>query len=348
MARDRWRTIGLIAGFWALEAVYSAAQVVYRTAGSEKPWPWSRALWSESVYAYMGALLTPGILWLVRRYPLERKTWARWICIQLAGASVFAGVMKINWDLVGGLSRAAYLYQGFTVDRLLRSVMMAYDLGFVLYWGIVLTLLAAEYYRRFQESRVQLERAQLQALRTQLDPHFLFNTLHGISELVHEDPEGAERMIAGLSELLRRSLDSSSEAEVPLREEIGFLTLYLDIEKTRFDDRLIVHLRIAKDTESAMVPSLILQPLVENAIRHGISHRLTGGRVEVAAERTEGGLMLSVWNNGNGLAPELIEGIGLSSVRGRLEKLYGERQRFELKSVEGGVEARVLIPYGAN
>ncbi|MEZ5354247.1 MAG: histidine kinase [Bryobacteraceae bacterium] len=356
---DRYRTAGLIAAFWTLEALYSAAQVVYRTSWSEKPWAWSEALRSEFCYAWLGACLTPAILWLARRYPIDRRQGLGRVAIHLGAATVFATVMKLQWDVTNGKITPYWISKGVSLERLMQSVVQAYDLGFVLYWGILLAILAAVFYGRYQQSRLEsaqlqteLVQAQLQALRAQLDPHFLFNTLHGVSELVHSDPVAAERMIAGLSELLRRSLDTAALPAVPLREELAFLEIFLDIERTRFEDRLDVRFDIAPETEDALVPGMILQPLVENAIRHGIGGRIGGGAVTVRA-RMSGALteatatvVLTVLDDGDGLparAPR--EGIGLRSVRGRLERLHGAESRFTLEATPHGTEARIEIPY---
>jgi LytS/YehU family sensor histidine kinase len=358
---NRLRAGATIAGFWTLEAIYSSAQVVYRTSWSEKPWPWADALRSEFAYAWLGALLTPVILLLSRRYPIDRSRAFSRIALHLLAATAFAFVMKLQWDITNGVVHPSWTSKGLTVDRLLQTVIPAYDLGFVLYWGILLSILAADFYSRYQQSRIEsaqlqteLVQSQLHALRAQIDPHFLFNTLHGISELVHSDPVVAERMIAGLSELLRRSLDSAGTVEVTLAEEVAFLEIFLDIERTRFENRLDAALEIDPQSRNALVPAMALQPLVENAIRHGVGRRKTGGRILVrsalagtsGSERT---LILSVIDNGDGPLPSnlLREGVGLRSVRGRLVRLHGPASRFRLERTHEGTEARIEIPYRA-
>ncbi|MEZ5401733.1 MAG: histidine kinase [Bryobacteraceae bacterium] len=357
---SRSRTAGLIVAFWTVEAIYSAAQVVYRTSISEKPWSWPDALQSEFAYAWLGAALTPAIVWLAKRYPIDRHGAISRIGLHILAGAVFTTVMKLQWDLTNGVMTPSWITKGVTANRVLQSIAAAFDLGFVLYWGIVLAILAAGFYSRFRESEVesarlqtQLVQAQLHALRAQLQPHFLFNTLHGISELVHSDPLAAERMIAGLSELLRRSLDSANAAEVPLEEELAFLEIFLEIERTRFDDRLITRFEIVPETRDALVPAMILQPLVENAIRHGFARRLGGGSVTIRSALTRGrdgspGLELVVRDDGCGVPPdaESREGVGLRSVRGRLQHLHGEASRFTLFNASGGgAEARIELPY---
>jgi len=352
--RGWWRTAGWIVLFWALEALYSSAEVVYRSSFSKEPYPWSKALVSEFTYACFGALLSPALLWLARRFPVGGRVWFRRVLLHLAAGTVFACALKVLWDLLVPAVRPPYLAGPFSWRDFLWSMAVYYDGGMVFYAIIVLAVFAGIYYKQYEQSLVeaaqlqtQLVQAQLAALRAQLDPHFLFNTLHSISELVHADPEGAEQMIARLSTLLRHSLESSHRPEVPLGEELGFLRLYLDIEKARFDERLRIRYDVAPAAEQALVPTLILQPLAENAIRHGISKSVAGGEIGVGAKRV--GDRLTVWirDNGAGLPDQVPprEGVGLRTARGRLTRLYGGGCRFELKQMDPGAEVRFEIPF---
>jgi LytS/YehU family sensor histidine kinase len=194
----------------------------------------------------------------------------------------------------------------------------------------------------------QLAQAQLQSLKMQLHPHFLFNALHSISELIHSDPLAAERMVVGLSDLLRRSLANSSTLEVPLRSELELTELYLEIEKMRFDERLSVEIRVTDETRDALVPNLILQPLVENAIKHGISRRPGQGRLVIESDRSGDILVITIRDNGAGLDTEkgpIVEGVGLTTTRARLAKLYGTRQSFHFLRRPGGTEAVMKLPF---
>jgi LytS/YehU family sensor histidine kinase len=232
-----------------------------------------------------------------------------------------------------------------------------FHLELIVYGMILGVGYAFSYYRRFRERELrttqlesQLAQAELQALRMQLQPHFLFNTLNGIAGLVRDQKNrAAVSMIAGLSDLLRHTLQNAGKQEVPLREELEFLELYLDIQQMRFPDRLKVQMQIAPEALDAQVPNLMLQPLVENAIRHGIAERAAAGTVGVSARRENGQLELKVYDDGPGLQPkqrpEESAGIGLSNTRARLEQLYGERYRFDVQNrAEGGVEAIIRIP----
>ena len=225
----------------------------------------------------------------------------------------------------------------FTFTKMLRSVFYYSDMGSVLYVSIVLMHNAMDYYHRYQESMVnsarlqaELARAQVQSLRMQLHPHFLFNTLNSISALVQEDPEAAETMIARLSDLLRMALENPAAQEVPLSQELKFVNLYLEIERTRFEDRLQVEFDIDSDALDALVPYMVLQPLVENAIRHGIANRTASGLIQISAKRHGRDLFLKVADNGSGVPASrllsLKEGVGLTATRGRLERLYGSSQ----------------------
>jgi two-component sensor histidine kinase len=228
-------------------------------------------------------------------------------------------------------------------------------LGLCVLVGASIVAGALALYRRDREREVQssrlaseLARAQLQVLEMQLQPHFLFNTLNSIMILIGKDPRMAEQTISRLADILRRSLDRGAVQEVTLREEIGFLDRYLDIERVRFGDRLTVERRLAPGVDDALVPTMLLQPLVENAIRHGVSARRGPARIEIDAARENGSLLLHVRDNGVGLkGTEVVTmGIGLSNTRERLRQLYGDRQQLRLESIpEGGVDVQVVIPF---
>jgi LytS/YehU family sensor histidine kinase len=270
---------------------------------------------------------------------------------------VFAALTKTLWELIASPPDSAFLQ--FTWQKLFRSIVYTSDTGVLLYWMIILVEHSSVYYKRYQNGllnagrlQTELARAQLQSLKMQLHPHFLFNTLHTISALVHEDPERAERTISRLSELLRLFLATSTIHEVSLREELRILDLYLEIERTRFEDRLSVHCDVPSELRDAMVPNLVLQPLVENAIRHGVARKSGPGWISIAAEKYGETLVLRVTDNGEGLhshqengrRPE--SGKGLAITRGRLESLYGTDQSLVLRDVQtGGAEVRITMPF---
>ena len=304
------------------------------------------------------AFLTIPIIRLSRSYPIERLLSVRSLVLYPAvglflvmiDIAIHTGAMKaFPWP---GEQPRTYL-------QMLASMMQwMYLQQFIVYAGIVGVVHASDYYKKFRERELhtaelqrQLSEAQLQALQMQLQPHFLYNTLHTISSLVR-DHQGkmAVNMIARLSELLRYTLEHVHEQTVPLKKEAEFLERYLEIERTRFSDRLIVKMELGKETLSALVPSLILQPLVENAIRHGVARKTTKGTLTVRSRQEGGLLLLEVINTGTRLAKDWEQrtkaGVGIKNTRSRLQQLYGELQTFTLSEPAGrSVCASISIPF---
>jgi LytS/YehU family sensor histidine kinase len=224
-----------------------------------------------------------------------------------------------------------------------------------MYWFIVLINYAFASYKLYREGELrtaqlqtELMEAQLQALKTQLHPHFLFNTLNAISVLIQKSPESAQKMLTRLSDLLRITLDNGGVQEVALKDELDFLDRYVQIQQVRFGDRLEVKMEIDSNALNANVPNLILQPLVENAIEHGVAKRSGLGTIRISAKRTDNRVRMEVQDNGIGVqnGNGKKDGVGLSNTRARLIQLYGEQQRFDLMTpAEGGTIATVEIPY---
>ena len=230
-------------------------------------------------------------------------------------------------------------------------------LSLQIYWAVVGVWSAYNYYRKYRERELQtsqlearLAQSRLQVLKMQLHPHFLFNALNAISELIHRDPDAADRMLTDLSDLLRMSFENLEVQEVSLKQELEFLHKYIEIEQMRFHDRLVVEMQIAPETLDATVPNMILQPIVENAIKHGISPRASGGRIDIEATRANGHLEIKVQDNGLGIpfgdTEHLPEGVGLSNTRRRLRHLYGEKHKFSITSTGAqGVIVGLEIPF---
>ena len=315
--------------------------------------------WDPIGYAvtewYLWALLCPIIFLVARRYPLTGTTWSRrlpvylltWMACHLVIVSAYI-VLERQWGTATIKSMPLN-----TVILLYVTKRIAFSL--LVFTAIVVVAHTIDLYQRFRERErralqleTQLTRAQLEALKNQLHPHFLFNTLNTISALIHRDVEAADRVVSRLGDLLRLSLQGG-EQEVSLGKELSFLQHYLDIQHTRFQDRLTFVQDVAPDTLDAMVPSLILQPLVENAVRHGIEPRSTPGLITIHAHRHNGRLLLEVRDNGPGvqqLKTTGCAGIGLSNTRARLEQLYGAEHRFLFENLpEGGVRVGMELPF---
>ncbi len=310
-------------------------------------------------YWYAWAALVPGILWLARRYRFGRNTWKRAAAAHALGVLLFTFLhavltvtCRVPISAAFGASRPLSWWSSFQ-----ELFFLNFDWEMMTYWAVVGLSHALDFHRESQEQRLaaaqlgtRLAEARLQSLQSQLHPHFLFNTLHTISALMHRDTEAADAMLARLSDLLRLSLDRISTQQVTLKEEMDFLQKYIEIERTRFGDRLEVRIDIEPETLDASVPNLLLQPLVENAIRHGIAQKVGGGLLEIKAAREENDLCLLVRDTGPGLSAATLSalntGVGLSNTRSRLEELFPDRHLFEFQEPpEGGLAVRIRIPF---
>jgi len=348
--QQRWGKWLLGLGFWTLIGLSFAFQFHISSANAGLEVTWKQAVGYSLGDWYMFALLSIPVVRLARRFDFE--SGHRWgsLAVHLPASLAFslvymvlrAGVWRWQSDKSYGEAFQALLVK-------------TWHFNLLFYWVVVAVSQAFDYYRKYRERElraVELEKrlaqAKLQALQMQLNPHFLFNSLHSISALIHQNADAADRMIVRLSDLLRAALESSDTQEVSLQEELGILQRYLEIEKIRFGDRLTVKTEVGPDALDAQVPNLILQPLVENAIRHGIEPRAKPGCIELRAHREAGVLTLEVCDNGAGLPDQApsAEGVGLSNTRARLQTLYGEAHGFELRAApEGGLLVRLTIPY---
>jgi two-component system LytT family sensor kinase len=355
-----WLKWAIISGFWILFGILNGTQLFLGVRLEGFPISFWRAFGTDFLGWLIWIPATAIVLALGRRFPVERETWWRVLPIHLISsllisAAHFAFVTVLYRALLPfGPPRRPQPFLEMFSGRAISQV----HLDLLIYGAIIGVSYAVSYYFRFREREFrasqlenQLVQAQLQTLKMQLQPHFLFNTLNGIAGLVRDSRnKDAVDMLAGLSDLLRYTLENAGKQEVPLKEELEFLELYLDIQQMRFSDRLQVEMHVEPDVLDALVPNLILQPLVENAIRHGISRRAAAGVVGVSAQRDNGSLRLRIYDDGLGLKRDdgsaTVEGVGLSNTRARLAQLYGDRQRFSLNERPGGgVEAVIVIPF---
>jgi two-component system LytT family sensor kinase len=343
----------IIVGAWTVVAVVSASQWYAFRLSSGHPAPWLPALYDNLASCWLWAAFTPAIVWLARRYPLDRGRWPRTVPLHLLFALGFAAL-----DVVVDLALDPWLSPGGPARPFLSTFFGTSFINLFSYAAVVAVACAVDFHSLFVERRLaasrlegELTAARLQALEMQLRPHFLFNTLHTVASLVRagRNPD-AVRTIAGLSDLLRTALRRDGATEVPLRDELAFVERYLAIEQIRFQDRLVARIVADPAVLEALVPNLILQPLVENAIRHGVERRSAPGRITVAVGRRSETLVLQVEDSCAGALPSASAttggGIGLSNTRARLHQLYGERQRFHLAATDdGGALAVVELPY---
>ena len=318
---------------------------------------WQRAMTINFSFYYVWALLAPVVLWLRKRYRFERKKWHKALLVHIPTSLTIAVLQLLLAEWVWNIVREEPL----SIYETFRAIEFTFAFNFqtntLAYWMILGFGYTLEYYRQFRDRELraslleaQLVKANLQALKMQLQPHFLFNTLNSISSLMHKNVEDADRVLARLGDLLRYSLETEGMQEVSLRNELDFLQRYLEIEKVRYGNRLNVRIAAAEGVLNAKVPNLILQPLVENAVRYGVGGRRTGGKIEIVASRSDDMLDLVVKDDGPGLqygpSGELTEGVGLHNTRSRLEQLYGENHEFRLKNGVGrGLEVQLRIPY---
>lgn len=359
--RRSWgRRLGLYLLGWTGVGLLFASPMFIFPSIEKTPVPWTMVS-SEMLRWYLWGLFVPLMLWQARRFPLERGPGAKFawnlgtnVVLTLAGSFFYSIIDVLKREVMAAilLKQAPNFAPSSEWITVISWGAEYHVMTYVCMLAVVHALL---YYDKLREREVktsrleaQLTMARLEVLKTQLHPHFLFNTLNAISALMHRDVDAADRMIALLSDLLRLSLDQDSRHQVPLKDELSFLDRYLKIEKIRFRDRLRVEMDIEDECLSAQVPRLILQPLVENSVRHGLAMLSSAGRLGVRARRKGDRLVVSVFDDGPGLpksgAPER-EGVGLANTRARLQQIYGGQHEFALINLDRGLEVRLEIPF---
>ncbi len=355
-----WRRAALLFGGWTLVGlIFAFVSYASAISGNARRFGFSDALGMNLIYFYVWGFFSLLIFRFSRRFPIEfRPIKVRNLLFHFPALLLFAGVhsvihLAIFWSFTSrpkrefpSLSDFYRVYFGleFYTDLIIAALIIAAAHALLYYQDLRASQLEQA------SLKTQLAQAQFRALKMQLHPHFLFNTLHSISSLVLEDPPKANSMIARLGDFLRLTLESFDQQLVTLKEETEFLRCYFEIEQVRFGDRLTVTFEIEPVTLSARVPHLILQPVVENAVQHAIAPRATRGHINIEAKRHNSSLRLEVKDNGPGIASngDLLgkEGVGLSNVRARLNQLYGPDFRLELTNrKDGGLAVLMEIPF---
>jgi two-component system, LytTR family, sensor kinase len=350
----RWPLVLLVA---TMLSIVSSVLAVQFTLSMGKPATnWRSIVVLNFSYWYVWALFTPAIVWLSQHFRLERQSLLLAIVIHVPGVALFSfahiAVMgAVQWWLAATAGRSLSWWL-----EVKRSTLQNFDWEMMTYWAIAGLSHAVLYYRESRDRAVrasQLEtrliEAQMATLQQQLQPHFLFNTLHAISTLMHRDVEAADRTLMSLSDLLRMTLENVGQQEVTLQAELDFVSKYLEIERTRFADRLIVTFNIDPVALDSLVPSLLLQPLVENAIKHGVAKKAGAGHIEISARNQHGKLWIEIRDDGAGLSESglaaLQKGIGVSTTRARLQHQFGADFRFEFHRQEPGVAVVIAVPW---
>ena len=341
---------------WSIPAAIGSVVFYVRQLQEGMPWSWVDAVLYVSPFWLLWALLTPFVLRLGARWPLDVPHGWRNALLHVSLA-LLVGALHLFVALLVMRSTAPEPPR-YELLQAFRFFVGAYlEFEFLLYWAILGTGYLVHYYTRDRmnalrtaQLEAQLAQAHLDALKVQLQPHFLFNTLHSISALMDEDLEQARRMLVRLGDLLRMTLETRGAHEVPMQQELESTELYLDIERVRFPEQLEVEMLVDPEALEALVPSLVLQPLVENAIRHGVAPLQERGRVTVTAKRKNDSLLLQVIDNGAGAESRISgdgrTGVGIANVRTRLEELYGQTQEFNLFHPEpGGFGVEIVIPF---
>jgi two-component system LytT family sensor kinase len=364
--RGRWTLWAMLLLFWLALGLFSVGAPflgmpqLRRTAPPPGMLSPAERLFLMQFASWLAwAAFAPAVFWLRRRWPLERGVWKRSLPVHVAAVALLCAAHSVlaqilNWLIIqGGRSFLEQQWGGLWLYWWVRDLQFS-----ALFYGLILGISSAlEFYRQFRERELrasqletQLTQAQLQMLKMQLHPHFLFNTLNGITGLVRDnDNAAAVQMLVGLSDLLRQTLDNSGKQEVRLGEELEWLELYLKLQQMRFSDRLQISIEAAPQTLDVLVPNLITQPVVENAIRHGLASRVAPGLVSLTAQRVGERLELRIRDDGVGLPEdwrlETNQGLGLANTSARLRQLFGTDFKLEVHNREqGGVEALISIP----
>ena len=348
---SKWALI--FAGWTFLAVLFSGPQMIQAVRQNRSVDGWNSVL-GELIFSYIWLALTPFAIWLSRSFRIEGGQRFKSLTIHFLASLVFL-LIDVLFFAVVSIPFGWYSHLNPFWNRYFLLILNFTPSNVMFYWGIVIIEHALDYYRKLQERELrasqleaQLAQSQLQVLKMQLHPHFLFNTLNAISALIRESPDEADEMVSRLGDLLRMTLETAGLQEVPFKKELEFLKHYLDIEQTRFQDRLKVEMVIESDTLDGLVPSMILQPLVENSVRHGVAPRPEGGCIKIKAWRDDLLLRLEVQDDGPGLCGDtpLKERVGLTNTRARVTNLYGDEHGLRMRNAaDGGLVVSLSIPF---
>jgi two-component sensor histidine kinase len=355
LTQNRWLKFILLLLVWGIVGtLFTVQSYLYRTNVGQQITFWD--LYPSEVFFFLSwGLLTPLLVLAARKFRVGKTNWVSRIGVHLPLAIAVAISQRFVYEfIVQNLKTTPE--RPFSWERLTNNVIGFSDYGFFIYFIVIFIAHAVDYYKQLNQAqlneaklREELSNAQLHALKMQLQPHFLFNTLNTISVLIKDEPQKAEQMLALLSDLLRLTLQHTNNQEISLKEELKYLGLYLEIEQIRFGERLKILIDADENTLDAKIPTLILQPLVENAIKHGIGEKRGEGLIEIKAQRLNEKLKIFVKDNGNGLkvlSNSTSTGIGFANSRSRLQSLYGNDASITLSNAkDGGAEVEILIPF---
>ncbi|MDQ3714037.1 MAG: histidine kinase [Acidobacteriota bacterium] len=344
-----WRTGLLIFGAYTFIFAVQIPQVYFNSVNNPQfgdSWILVARL---AVAVYLAAITTPFVIWLGYLFPVRQPHLWRNLFFHLLFSIVLGAVLHVAYILVLIVFNLTSV-ESLSAGLLNFATLFAFIYSSLIRYPAVIGIQQAYFYfRESQERAFRLQQAELEMLKMQLHPHFFFNTLNAISALMYRSPKEADRMIVRLGDMFRVVLRKDKTQEVVLKEELEFLESFLQIHQILMGKRLKTEWRIAPETLDALVPNLILQPLAENAIQHGLAPLEAGGQITIRAARHDGNLLLQVSDNGMGFDPAvkgLNGGIGLSNTRARLENLYGEGQKFSIdESLAGGVSVKIEIPF---
>lgn len=348
---SKW--ILIFAGWTFLAFLFSGPQMIQalRLNRAEEGW---KSVVGELIFSYLWFALTPFVIWLSKSFRIEGGQRFKSLTVHFLACIVLLLVDVLLFTVIS-IPFGWYSHLTPFSNRYFLLILNFTPSNVMFYWGIVVIEHALDYYRKLQDRELrasqleaQLAQTQLQVLKMQLHPHFLFNTLNAISALIRESPDEADEMVSRLGDLLRMTLETAGLQEVPFKKELEFLKHYLDIEQTRFQDRLKVEMAIEPDTLDGLVPSMILQPLVENSVRHGVSPRPEGGCIKIKAWRDSSLLRLEVEDDGPGLGGDAPpkERVGLTNTRARVSNLYGDEHGLRLRhAAGGGLVVSLSIPF---